>query len=364
MVDAAYEAYEDASLGPADVQAAWLSTYYSGITGQMLAEALKLTYIPVTRIENACASASDALRNACYAVISGACDIALVLGVEKLKDNGYSGLPDSEWWVRRDNTYRDQSMTAPGRYALMATRYFFHYGLQRAEGKTLLAQIAVKNHYNGSLHPKAHFQQKITLEQAVNAPLIAWPLGLFDCCGVSDGASAAMVTRSDLAKRFRPDPVYVKALQISTGPREGFMNPAYDWAHVEETTRAAAAAYKQAGLANPRREISLIELHDCFSITELVTYEDLQLSPRGKAREDVESGFFSLQGQLPVNSDGGLTCFGHPIGASGLRMMYEVYKQLQGKAGPRQVNNPRLGLTHNLGGTPGSATASVIIAGL
>jgi len=187
---------------------------------------------------------------------------------------------------------------------------------------------------------------------------------------VSDGAAAAIITRADLAKNFRPDPIYVKSLQISVA-REGHLNPAYDFAHVEETYRAGQAAYAEAGIKNPREEVSMAEVHDCFSITELVIMEDLQFSPRGKAPEDIEAGRFALNGEQPINTDGGLKCFGHPLGASGLRMLYEEYKQLQGKADTllnpgkpsRQLKNPKLGLTHNLGGVPGSATISVIIVG-
>jgi acetyl-CoA C-acetyltransferase len=322
---------------------------------------LKLSYIPVTHVENACATGSEALRGACYAVASGACDIALAIGAEKLKDSGYMGLPQTRptaTW-----SYRLTSQTPPAIFAMMANGYFAKYGLKVEEGKKLLAQISVKNHHNGSLNPKAHFQKEVTLEQVMNAPMIAYPLGLFDCCGVSDGAAAAIVTRADLAKKFRPDPIYVKSLQICQGPREGFMNPIYDFAHVEETLRGGKAAYTEAGIKDPRKEISIAEVHDCFSITELTIMEDLQFSPRGRVREDIEAGTFSLKGELPVNTDGGLKCFGHPIGATGLRMMYEVYKQLQGKAGPRQVKNPKFGLTHNQGGEPGAATVSVTIVG-
>ena len=292
-------------------------------------------------------------------IACGLYDMVLCVGVEKLKDSGYSGLPEYFF----DPVY-GQGATAPGRWAMGATRYFSHYGLSPDEGKRALAQIAVKNHSNGVKSPKAHFRRAVTLEQALNAPMIAWPLGLFDCCGVSDGAAAAIVTRANMAKSFRPDPVYIKALQICVGPREGYISTKYDFAHVEETYRAGLAAYAEAGISNPREEISMAEVHDCFSITELVIYEDLQFSPRGKGKNDVEAGTFALDGKLPVNTDGGLKCFGHPIAASGLRMMYEEYKQLQGKAGPRQLKNPKLGLTQNLGGVPGAATVSCLIVGL
>ena len=369
IVDAAYEAYEDAGVGPDDIQAAWFGSFLSMMpgTGQPLAAALKLQYIPITRVENACATGSDALRNAAYGVASGVYDMVLVVGMEKLKDSGFSGLPDSDMAMGSSgapNTFRTKSFTSPGGFALMATGYFHKYGLNAQEGKEMLAKIAVKNHHNGALHPKAHYQKEITLEQALNAPIIAWPLGLFDCCGVSDGSAAAIICRADMAKNYRPDPVYIKALQIAVGPHNGFMNPDYDFAWVPETYRAGAAAYAEAGITNPREEISTAEVHDCFSITEAVIYEDLQWSPRGTARDDIYAGTYELDGKLPVNTDGGLKCFGHPIGASGLRMMYEEYKQLQGKAGPRQVKDPKYGLTHNLGGTPGSASVSVLIVGL
>ncbi len=363
IIDAVYEAYADAGVGSKDIQAAWLGTYVTEQTGQMLSRALKLDYIPVTRIENACATGSDALRNACYAVASGACDIALAVGVEKLKDSGYTGLPDFELLRRQSNTYRTRTYSPPGHFAMMATKYFDRYGLSPEEGKKVIGQIAVKNHHNGALSPKAHFQSETTLEKVLAAPMVAWPLGLFDCCGVSDGAAAAIVTRADLAKNFRPDPIYIKALQIAVGPYEGYMSPKFDWSHVEETVRAGERAYAEAGVTNPREEISMAEVHDCFTITELVIMEDLKFSERGKAPDDVRNGFFNLDGGLPINTDGGLKCFGHPIGASGLRMMYEVYKQLQGKADKRQIKNPRLGLTHNLGGTPATCSVSVIIAG-
>lgn len=365
MVDAAFEAFEDAGIGIKDLDAAWFSSFFCppGLTGQPLAKALKLPFIPVTRVENACASGTDALRNAAYAVAAGIYDVVLVLGVEKLKDSGLMGLPDAEMWLNmwgsHDNTYRCTTGSGPAQYAQMATSYFAKYGIEPGEGKRILAMIESNNHRNGALTPKAQFQAEVSVEKIMKASIIAAPLGLFDCCGVSDGAAAAIIVPAEKAKDYRKDPIYIKALQVAVGPCDGLMNPDYDYAHVEETVRAAKAAYKEAGISNPREEISIANVHDCFSITQLVTMEDLQFSPRGKAGEDVKSGFFNLEGGLPVNTDGGLKCFGHPIGASGIRMMYEMYKQLQGKAGKRQVKDPRVGLTHNLGGIPGSASVSV-----
>ena len=364
VVDAAYEAFEDAGIEPKDVQACWLATTdvtTSGMAGLGVSAPLRLQYKPVTRVENMCASGSDALRNACYAVAAGIYDVVMAVGVEKLKDSGQSGVGVTGGLPLANVA---PTGTTPGMFAMMATRYFERYGLSPEEGKTTLAKIVVKSHYNGSLNPKAHFQRAITLEQVLNAPIVAWPLGLFDCCGVSDGAAAAIVVPAEDARKFRRDPVFIKALQICVGPGDGAVRSGYDYTHVEETYRAGLVAYAEAGIKNPRRDISMAEVHDCFSITEALIMEDLQFSPRGRVREDVDAGTFTLQGELPVQPDGGLKCFGHPVGASGLRMLYEMYKQLQGKAGPRQIKNPQLGLTQNLGGSPPSCVVSCVIVGL
>ncbi len=368
MVEAFTEALEDAGIDKKDIQAAWLGTCFDevnvGKSAVSLATTLKLPFIPVSRVENFCATGTEAFRSACYAVASGACDITLALGAEKLKDTGYGGLPDFGAVMGTKNRLIWPNMTAPGQFAMMATKYFDKYGLDPEEGKATLAKISVKSHRNGAMNPKAHLRREITVDQVLKAPIVAWPLGLFDCCGVSDGAAAAIVARPDIAKKLRPDPVYVKALQISVSSGEEIMySGTWDGAHVESTYRAGAKAYQEAGVKNPREEMSLLEVHDCFSITELTIYEDLQISPRGRAREDVEAGFYDLDGQVPCQPSGGLKCFGHPIGATGLRMIYEVYKQLQGKCGKRQIKNPRLGLTHNMGGFPSMNIVSVCILG-
>ncbi|MDP2952123.1 MAG: acetyl-CoA acetyltransferase [Chloroflexota bacterium] len=360
MVEAAYEAYEDAGIEPKDIQAAWIGTSRSGRTGQILAQALKLEYIPISRLENACATATDSFRNACYAVAAGIYDIVLAAGVEKLKDSGFSGLPGNPEISTSEVL---PSTPPPSSFALSATRYFHHYGLSYEEGKRTLAKIAVKNHHNGTLCPRAHFQKEITVEQVVNAPILAYPLGLFDCCGVSDGSAMAIITRPEIAESFRKDYILVKGLGLVCGGQQGTLQDDYDFVHFPENVHAARIAYEEAGIKNPRKEISCAEVHDCFTITELIIMEDLGFSPRGRAKEDVDAGTFTLEGDLPVNTDGGLKCFGHPIGASGIRMIYEIYKQLQGKAGPRQVKNAKIGVTHNLGGRPGSFTGAVTVLG-
>ncbi len=368
MVEAYKEALEDAGIDSKEIDAAWLGTCFEeihlGKSGIPLSRTLKLQNIPVTRVENFCATGTEAFRAAAYAVASGSCRIALALGVEKLKDTGYGGLPDFGTVMGTLNRFILPNFTAPGGFALMATRYFAKYKISPEEGKRALAKISCKSHRCGALNPKAHLRKEITEEQVLKAPIIAWPLGLFDCCGVSDGAAAAILTTPDIAKSLRKDPVMVKALQVASTSGEEMYTQRWDGTYLKTTTEAAIRAYREAGIRNPREELSVIEVHDCFSITELVTYEDLQISERGKAIRDINEGFFELTGKIPCQSDGGLKCFGHPIGASGLRMIYEVYKQLQHKAGERQVKNPRLGLTHNLGGIPSFSVCSVAIFGL
>ena len=362
LVEAAYEAYEDAGISPTDIQAAWLGTVISGKTGQVLAHALKFDYIPITRVENICATGTDVLMNACFAVVSGMYDIVMAIGVEKFKDNPYTGLRTAGELLT-SGTDQSDFTPPPAQFAFAATRYAYHYGIPMNELRKTLAKIAVKNHHNGTLSPKAHFHREVTLEQVINAPLIAWPLGLFDCCAVSDGAVCAIVTRPDIAKGFREDYVLVKGIGLAIGGHQGTLCDDYDFTHFEESVRASKMAYEQAGIKDPFKEIDHAEVHDCFTITELLIYEDLGFVPRGKSMEAVDAGIFELGGELAVNPDGGLKCFGHPVSATGLRQAYEVYKQLQGKAGPRQRKNPSLGLTHTLGGFPGTFSCGVSILG-
>lgn len=359
IVEAVTEACADAGVEIKDIEAVWGGSIFTGHGGRSISEPLRMQYVPITHVVNACASGHDAVRNASYAVAAGIYDLVLAVGFEKLKDEGMSGLPGMD-----NRTHTHAVATMPGMFAMMATKYFHRYGLSPEEGKTMLAKISVKNHANGSLNPKAHLRNILTIERVLNAPIIAWPLGLFDCCGVSDGGAAAIITSADKAKGFRKDPVYIKALQVCTSPTSGRITSDYDYTHVEESYRAGVAAYKEAGITDPRKEISMAEVHDCFSITEAVTMEDLQFSPRGNVKDDIDAGTFELSGELPVQPDGGLKCFGHPIGASGIRMLYELYLQLQGKADKRQIKDPTLGLAHNMGHEPFAPTVSVCIVGL
>jgi len=359
LVDAAYQAYESAGVGPDDVDAYWLGTMGSGLSGLMLSEPLKINYKPVTHVENFCATGSEALRQACYAVASGAYDIAMAIGVEKLKDSGFSGLTGTA--PVSDGT--TSTITAPASFSLLAPAYFKKYGLDPKKGKEVLARIAWKNHKNGAKNPKAQFRKEVPMEVILNSPKIADPLGIMDCSGVSDGSAAAIVVRAEDAHKYCKNPIYIKALSFVAGPGEGYTSPDYDFTTFQEVVASAKDAYHQAGVTNPRKQISMAEVHDCFTPTELVLMEDLGFSERGEGWKDVVDGFFDLEGTLPVNPDGGLKSFGHPIGASGLRMMYEMWLQLRGEAGPRQIKDPKLGLTHNLGGFPGKCVSFVSVVG-
>jgi acetyl-CoA C-acetyltransferase len=367
MVEAYTEALGDAGIETTDIQAAWFSTCQEensvGKSAIPLATALRLDYIPVTRVENQCASGTEAFRGAVYAVASGAVDIALAVGVEKLKDTGYGGL--SQRSRGKVNDLYHANVSAPGSFAQLAAAYRTKHGIDKGDLKRAMAHISVKSHDNGALNPKAHLRKKIDIDTVLNAPMVAEPLGLYDCCGVSDGAAAAIVTTPEIARSLgKSDLVTIKAMQLAVSNGQEAQSQSWDGSYFMTARRAAERAYREAGIENPREEIDLAEVHDCFSITELVTLEDLGLSPEGGAVTDVLNGFYDAGGELPCQIDGGLKCFGHPIGASGLRMAYELYLQMLGRAGERQRQDaPRLGLTHNLGGQPNANVCSVTVLG-
>jgi len=368
IVEAFVEALADAGIEKNQIQGAWfgsaLEDLHVGKSGIPLSITLRLPNIPVTRIENYCATGTDAFRNACYAVASGACDFALALGVEKLKDTGYGGLPQRGRGTVNDLTIANTS--APGSFAQLAAAYRAVHNVGEADLKRAMAHVSVKSHANGARNPKAHLRNTITEEQVLKAPMVASPLGLYDCCGVSDGSACAIVTTPEIARALgKKDLVTVKALQMAAS--NGLESQYNDWdgSHVVTTRAAARRAYREAGIKNPREELSLIEVHDCFSVTELVTMEDLFISPEGGAIRDILNGFYDADGSIPCQIDGGLKCFGHPVAASGLRMIYEIYLQLTGRAGDRQRHdNPRIGLTHNLGGNPAQNVCAISIVGL
>jgi acetyl-CoA C-acetyltransferase len=367
VLEAFNEAMADAGVGVKQIEAAWLGVCLEennvGKTAGPLAQALRLPGIAVTRVENACATGSEALRGAAYAVASGAYDIVLALGVEKLKDTGYGGLPVRTRGVNNDLWLPNS--TAPGAFAQLASAYAAKHGVDPRDLKRAMAHVSVKSHDNGSRNPKAHLRNRITEDDVLRAPTIAAPLGLYDCCGVSDGAACAIVTTPDIARALKPgqELVTIKALDVSVSNGEEASFQQWDGASIATARRAAARAYAAAGVTDPRSQIHMAEVHDCFSITEAVLMEDLGFSESGRVVHDILDGAFDRDGRLPVQPDGGLKCFGHPIGASGLRMVYEIYLQLLGRAGDRQLKQVDLGLAQNLGGHPHQNVCSVSIVG-
>ncbi|PVX75649.1 acetyl-CoA acetyltransferase [Paraburkholderia unamae] len=368
LAEAFEEALTDAGIERSQIDAAWFGSCMDAVnignSAIPASMALRLDGIPVSRVENMCATGTEALRGAVYAVASGAADIALAVGAEKLKDTGYGGLPPPF-----KGTFNDMWMplgSAPAGFAQLAAGYRSRHGISKEDLKRAIAHVSWKSHENGVLSPKAHIRKRVSIEQILAAPMIADPLGLFDCCGVSDGAAAAIVTTPEIARAMgRRDMVTVKAIQLAIGSGVETATTQWDGSYVRTTREAAKRAYAEAGITDPRKQLSLMEVHDCFSITELVTMEDLFVSPEGRAVHDVLDGFYDRTGGgVPCQVDGGLKCFGHPIGASGLRMAYEVYNQLLGRAGERQLANPSIGLTHNLGGVPYLGIAAISVLGL
>jgi acetyl-CoA C-acetyltransferase len=364
IVDAVTEATASSGIELGKIDAFWLGTYGSGSSGLTLSRPLKLDYKPVSRNENYCATGSEAFRNACYAVASGAYDVAMAVGVEKLKDSGFSGLV-------MNNPAHDGTMavlTAPSMFSLLAPAYATKHGVSDDEMADVLARIAWKNHRNGAVNPRAQFQKEVAVDTIRASPKVSGCLGVLDCSGVSDGAAVAIIVRAEDAHRYAERPLYVKALSFVAGPGTGPIDPAFDYTSFEEVVRSAEDAYRQAGIEDPRAELALAEVHDCFTPTELILMEDLGFSLRGQAWKDVLSGAFDRDGDLPVNPDGGLKSFGHPVGASGLRMLFECWLQLRGEAPAERklatvAAGRTLGLTHNLGGQPGACVSFVGIVG-
>src|SRR5665213_3356614 len=327
LVDASEQTFASAGIKKEDVDADWLGAAMSGMSGMALARPLQLHDKPVTHVENFCATASEALRNAAYSVASGAYDVAMAIGVEKVKDSGYQGLVGAAK-TPTDGTGR--TLTAAAMFAMCSPGYGKKYGLDESQMREVLARIAWKNHYNGARNPRAQFKKEVSMEAICNAPLMAGGLGVYDCSGVADGSAAAIIVRAEDALKYTDKPIYIKALSL--------------------------VAYAQAGITNPREQLAMAEVHDCFTPAELLIYEDLQFAERGTAWKEVLDGTFDLAGALPVNPDGGLKSFGHPVGASGLRMVFEAWLQLRGEAPAERTiahADRGLALTHNLGGYPG-----------
>jgi acetyl-CoA C-acetyltransferase len=324
---------------------------HQGHTGAATADWAGLLNIPATRTEAACASSGAALHSGIYAVLSGLADVVMVGGVEKMTHRTTAEV--TEYLAMASDYPFEQwhGITFPGLYALMATAHMHQYDTTEAQ----LAEVAVKNHYHGSLNPKAHMQKEITLEKALTSRMVASPLKLYDCSLITDGASCAIITKPELAENFTDQPVHI----IGTGQASDTIGlyERESLTSLQAAKLAAQSAYKMAAVAP--EDVDVAEVHDCFTIAEIMAYEDLGFSPIGEGGKLAESGETRLGGRLPVNTSGGLKAKGHPVGATGTAQAYEMYLQLTGQADKRQVKNARIGLTHNVGGS--GATAAVHI---
>ena len=364
VFEAVSQALADAKIESKQLQAAWLGCYepmlygFEGNSGTFVSDPLNLFPIPVTRVAAYCATGIEAVRNAALAVASGEYDLVLAVGAEKMREVPSRGSLVAQA-VNRGHPVLAKGRTAPGMFALVATRYMKEYGAT----EEALAAVALKNHYHGSLNPRAHFQKEITAEQYQKQPKVAEPLGLFDCCPTTDGAAAVILTRADLAPKFTDAYTILRgiAYAVTAGYWNTQFDPSWNFTSFRSTREAAQAAYKMAGVTNPAKEINVAECHDCFTITEIVNYEDLGFAKPGEGWKFATGGVTKLGADLPVNTSGGLKSCGHPIGASGVRMIANIHDQLLGRAGKMQVKGARMGLAHNLGG-PGAVSAVAVLS--
>jgi acetyl-CoA C-acetyltransferase/acetyl-CoA acyltransferase len=349
----------DKGLDPKGIEAAYIGNLGSGgfqlgNMSALVAEYAGLQYIPTMRIENACASGGYALVAAIMDVLSGTHKVALAGGVEKMTD--VSGLKQKYWLgVSGDTEYeRLAGTTFAGLYALIAQRHMHEFGTKREQ----LSSVAVKNHKNGAQNPKAQFQREITLEQAVKGPIVAAPLNLFDCCSTTDGASAVLVCDAEVAKQYTDTPVYVAGFGTSSDYLA--IHDRISTVTLEGTKKASERAYKMAGLT--AKDIQLAEVHDCFTIAELLAYEDLGFCEKGKAGPYLDEGHTQISGDRPVNASGGLKSKGHPIGSTGTGQAYEMFNQLRGtvQKPSRQVKKAEIGLVHNVGGSGGTVSVTIM----
>ncbi|MGD8386179.1 MAG: hypothetical protein PVG49_03515 [Desulfobacteraceae bacterium] len=365
IAEAAFEAFEEAGVGPRDIDGAWLSTafpdntVYHGKAGHDLCEPLSLRGIPITRVSNFCGSAGDAVINASQALLSGRHRCVLAMGVEKLRERS----PRNslvKMMVETLHPLYQKGFTAPGTFAVYANRMMAKIGLKREH----LAKISAKNHCFGVHNPKAEYRIKMTYEDVLKSPMVVYPLTVMDCCPTTDGAACVIMMRTEDAGAFNRDHILIRGLElyVSDGWDFPYFNPDNDFMHFSNLKAAAARMYRNAGILNPLEEIDCSEVHDCFTINEALTYEGLGFVDR---IEDVpaaiDDGLFDEGGKVPVNTSGGLLSCGHPVGATGLRMMYAIKAQLQEKAGGAQVRNARLGLTENMGG-PASILALSLLS--
>ncbi len=324
---------------------------HQGHTGSAIADWSGLVGIPATRCEAACASSGAALRSGIYAVLSGLADTVVVGGVEKMTHRTTAEV--TEYLAMASDYPFEQfhGITFPGLFALMATAHMHAYGTTQEQ----MARVAVKNHHHGSLNPKAHMQKEVTVDTVLSSKMVAWPLKLYDCSLITDGASCIILTKPELAKKFTDQPVNI----IGSGQASDTIGlyERKSLTSLQSAKTAAKTAYEMAAVKP--EDIQVAEVHDCFTFVELMSYEDLGFCPVGKGGKLIESGETRLGGKLPVNTSGGLKAKGHPVGATGTAQTYEIYLQLTGQADKRQVKNANMGLTHNVGGSGATATVHI-----
>lgn len=330
-------ALADANAPAAAIEAAYCGTAFGGMmAGQRILGRIGMTGIPITNIENACSSSSTALRQAVLTIRSGEYDVVLVIGVEKLSKFGGGTIPleEDDWEV-------GQGLLMPALYAMRAQRYMHEYGLTKEQ----LAAVSVKNRRHGSLNPDAQMRKPVTLDEVLASRPVADPFTLLQCCPTGDGAAAIVLCASTVADKFRPDAIKIAASDLTSGK---FTSGFRDMTTPEITVRSVAEAYEQAGLGP--RDLDVVELHDAFTIAELIYYDAFGLCERGAAGGYLASGATTFGGDVVVNPSGGLLAKGHPVGATGAAQVVEVIRQLRGEAGERQVPGAKVGLTHATGG--------------
>lgn len=343
--EAGVGALKDAGAKPKDIQAAYvgsvgMSSDAPMMIGQICMEQAGIVGVPVTRVENACGSGSNAFRLAWMDVALGTNDVAMAMGIENMTMPSM-GMAKSAGTLGGGDSMMEGSMGLfpPGIFGMIARVYLERYDASRED----LARVSVKSHKFGAMNPKAHYQKEVSLEAVLNAKPIADPLGTLDCCPVSDGAAAAILCSKDALKKFTGKPIQVIGSAMTSGSY-----PDNDDLRADTTVRAAREAYKMAGIGP--EDLSFCEVHDCFTMAEIMDYEDLGLCKLGDGWKFIREGQSDLGGKTPVNVSGGLLSKGHPLGATGVAQVYEVVQQLRGEAGGRQVENAKIALTHNGGG--------------
>ncbi len=356
VVEAGLKAIEDAGIVGDDLDAMYVGNMSAGLfVGQehiasLIADHAGLTPIPCARVEAACASGGLALRNGIMAVASGFHDMVISAGVEKMTDivdptPAIATASDQEWEAQ-------QGVTFPSLYAMMARRHMYEYGTTREQ----LAMFSVINHKNASKNPLAQYQNTITVDQVLNSSKVADPLTLLDCSPVTDGAAGVIICPAEDAKKYTDTPIYVKAAAQASGTIA--LHNRRDITTIDSSVNASRKAYKMAGVGP--KDIDVAEVHDCFSINGILAIEDLGFVEKGKGGPAVEEGMTEMDGEIPVNPSGGLKARGHPLGATGIAQAAEIVKQLKGEAGKRQVNGAEIGMTHNIGGTGGTAVVHIL----